>query len=42
VGTAGEDKDLQVLSFVLDVFVNFLDAKAELIHSLIEDTARAI
>ena len=33
---------LQVLAFVLDGFVDFLDAKAEFIHSLIEDTARAI
>ena len=29
MGTAGEDKVLQVLSFVYDDFVNFLNAKAK-------------
>ena len=42
VGAVGEDNMLQVLSLVLDGFVDFLDTKAELIHSLVEDTAWAL
>jgi hypothetical protein len=42
VGAVGENNVLQVLSLILDGFVDFLDTKAELIHSLVEDTARAL